>query len=146
MKKLISLLLGNGDYVRKFNIPRIIVCLTMGVISSVLFWISVVYFTPVLLLIFLITMISATIVVLQTSKIYAWVYNIISYVLGLVLSFAVEIGLNFIHILYNLRFSDNEMSYSDWFGVGVIGIVYIFAYFLGVIGSYIITRKRIDHK
>ena len=131
---------------RKFNIPRIIVCLTMGVISSVLFWISVVYFTPVLLLIFLITMISATIVVLQTSKIYAWVYNIISYVLGLVLSFAVEIGLNFIHILYNLRFSDNEMSYSDWFGVGVIGIVYIFAYFLGVIGSYIITRKRIDHK
>lgn len=146
MKKLISLLLGNGGYVRKFNIPRIIVCLTMGVISSVLFWISVVYFTPVLLLIFLITMISATIVVLQTSKIYAWVYNIISYVLGLVLSFAVEIGLNFIHILYNLRFSDNEMSYSDWFGVGVIGIVYIFAYFLGVIGSYIITRKRIDHK
>ncbi len=131
---------------RKFNIPRIIVCLTMGVISSVLFWISVVYFTPVLLLIFLITMISATIVVLQTSKIYAWVYNIISYVLGLVLSFAVEIGLNFIHILYNLRFSDNEMSYSDWFGVGVIGIVYIFAYFFGVIGSYIITRKRIDHK
>lgn len=131
---------------RKFNIPRIIVSLTMGVISSVLFWISVVYFTPVLLLIFLITMISATIVVLQTSKIYAWVYNIISYVLGLVLSFAVEIGLNFIHILYNLRFSDNEMSYSDWFGVGVIGIVYIFAYFLGVIGSYIITRKRIDHK
>ena len=131
---------------REFNIPRIIVCLTMGVISSVLFWISVVYFTPALLLIFLVTKISATIAALQTSKIRAWVYNVISYVLGLLLSFAVEIGLNFIHILYNLRFPDNEMSYSDWFGVGVIGIAYIFACFLGVTGSYIITRKRIDRK
>ena len=131
---------------RKFNIPRIIVCLATGVISSVLFWISVVYFNPALLLIFLITMTSATIVVLQTSIIYAWVYNVISYVLGLLLSFAVEIGLNFIHILYSLRFTDNEMSYSDWFGVGVIGIVYIFVCFLGIGGSYIITRKRIDRK
>lgn len=131
---------------REFNIPRIIVCLTMGVISSVLFWISVVYFTPALLLIFLVIKISATIAALQTSKIRAWVYNVVSYVLGLLLSFAVEIGLNFIHILYNLRSSDNEISYSDWFGVGVIGIAYIFACFLGGTGSYIITRKRIDRK
>lgn len=131
---------------REFNIPRMIVCLTMGVISSVLFWISVVYFIPTLLLIFFITMTSATIAALQTSKIRAWVYNVVSYVLGLLLSFAVEIGLNFIHILYNLRFSDNEMSYSDWFGVGVIGIVYIFAVFIGGVGSYIKTRKRIDRK
>lgn len=131
---------------RKFNIPRIIACLAMGAISSVLFWISVVYFIPTLLLIFFITMTSATIAALQTSKIRAWVYNVVSYVLGLLLSFAVEVGLNFIHILYDFRFSDNEMSYSDWFGVGVIGIAYIFACFLGVTGSYIITRKRIDRK
>lgn len=127
---------------RKFNIPRMIVCLATGVISTVLLWISVVCSNPVLLVIFLIVMISATIVILQTDKINAWVYNIISYVLGLVLSFTVEMGLDFIHVLYNFRFPDNEMSYSDWFGVAVIGMIYIFAYFLGISGSYITTLIR----
>lgn len=132
--------------VRRFNIPRMLACLAAGVVSSVLLWISVVCSNPILLVIFLIAMISATITALQTDKIYTWVYNVISYVLGLTLSFVVEIGLDFIHILYNLRFSDNEISYSGWFGVSVIGMIYIFAYFLEIIGSYIATRIRKNRK
>lgn len=131
---------------RKFNIPRMIVCTATGAVSTVLLWVSVVFADPVLLVIFLIVMLSATIAVLQTDKTNTWVYNIISYVLGLVLSFMVEMGLDFIHVLYNFRFPDNEMSYSDWFGVAVIGMIYIFAYFLGIAGSYITTLIRKNRK
>lgn len=132
----------NGRYMFKVNIPRLITCFIIGLVSTVLFWLSITCFNLVFLILSLATMILATIAVLQYDRIDTWGFNTISYVWGLILSLSVEIRLDFFHVLFDFTHPDSRMSYADAFGVIVLGPIFFCAYLFCIAGSFITTLVR----
>lgn len=122
----------------KANMPRLITCFIIGLVSTILFWLSITCFNLVFLILSLAAMILATITVLQCDRTKTWVFNTISYVLGLILSFSVGV----IFVLFDFTHSDSGMSYADAFSIFVLGTTYFCAYLFGIAGSFITTLVR----
>lgn len=132
---------------QNLNLPRIAQCLALGVAASVLLWVTVLFFHPVILAVAAVVMAVATAGLLQTDTVRAWVHNLIAYLLGLTLSLLVERGLNFFQFLYALKFPDaGTPSVSEWFGVVAVGKIYLGANLLGAVGSFVMAKKRLENK
>lgn len=126
----------------KVNIPRLITCFIIGLVSTILFWLLITCFDLVFLILSLAAIILATIAALQYDRIDTWLFNTISYVMGLILSISVEIRLDFFHVLFNFIYPDRRMSYADAFGVIVLGPIFFCAYLFCFVGSFITTLVR----
>lgn len=141
-KAAVAAVSGKGRYMFKVNIPRLITCFIIGLVSTILFCLSITCFDLVFLLFSLATMILATIAVLQYDRIDIWGFNTISYVWGLILSLSVEIRLDFIHVLFDFTHPDSKMSYAETFGIIVLGPIFFCAYLFCIVGSFITTLVR----
>lgn len=137
-KAAVAAVSEKGRYMFKVNIPRLITCFIIGLVSTILFWLSITCFDLVFLILSLAAMILATIVVLQCNRTKLWIFNTISYILGLILSFSVEI----VFVLFDFTHSDSEMSYANAFGIMALGLTYFCAYLFCIAGSFITTLVR----
>ena len=117
---------------------RLITCFIIGLVSNILFWLSITCFDIVFLILSLAAMILVTTAALQCNRTKPWIFNTISYILGLILSFSVEIIL----VLFDFTHSDSGVSYADAFSIFVLGTTYFCAYLFGIAGSFITTLVR----
>ena len=97
----------------------------LGTILTLLFWISLASFFEINInIILLIFLIMVSVFTLQSNAILVLTCNIVSYILGILLSFVIELNMDLIHILFECR--DIKMSAGDGFGVYIYIYIYIY--------------------
>ena len=98
----------------------------LGTILTLLFWISLASFFEINInIILLIFLIMVSVFTLQSNAILVLTCNIVSYILGILLSFVIELNMDLIHILFECR--DIKMSAGDGFGVYIYIYIYIYS-------------------
>lgn len=114
----------------------------LGTILTLLFWISLASFFEINInIILLIFLIMVSVFTLQSNTILVSTCNIVSYILGILLSSVIELNMDLIHILFECR--DIKMSAGDGFGVYIYSPIYMCAIVIVIVLTAITTFVRI---
>lgn len=126
---------------KKFQVLHLCICFLTGIVFTIFYWLSLSpLFTMFLGVLVLVIVVPLFIFILHDRKFNFFVFNIVSHLFGIAISFIIEVKLDFMSSLFQL--SDTEISAGDGFGIFLYTPLYICADTLIIILAFIVTCIR----
>lgn len=111
----------------------------IGSTSTILFWLSIIYFSELESIFALILMVLVTVLLLQNKHFEVLACNIAFYLIGIITSYTLEYKFDFFHLLFKLINPETKMSAGDGFGIIIFTPIYICAFSLSIIIAVVVT-------
>ena len=109
---------------KKFQVLHLCICFLTGIVFTIFYWLSLSpLFTMFLGVLVLVIVVPLFIFILHDRKFNFFVFNIVSHLFGIAISFIIEVKLDFMSSLFQL--SDTEISAGDGFGIFLYTILYL---------------------